>query len=69
MSNFWFNADESVPSCGDDEPTIFLVVLETGLVAFSYYIQPKIGRPFWQISKGGLKVTHWAFIPDVPEAV
>jgi hypothetical protein len=64
--NFWFYAHETVPSCGDDEPRLCIVALESGAIALARFVQPKFDRPHWDIDSK-FDVTHWAFIPDVPE--
>lgn len=63
--SFWNSASEMVPCCGDDAPQLCLVALEHGAVALARYIWPKNGRPYWE-TDSGFGVTHWAFIPDVP---
>ena len=64
--SFWTNAHETVPSNGDSEPRLCLVILSSGAVSLGRFITPKYDAPYWDIDSA-LEVDYWAFIPDAPE--
>ncbi|PVX77187.1 hypothetical protein [Paraburkholderia unamae] len=62
--NEWFSGNEQVPSCGDDEPRVCLVVLAGGDITLAKYAEPKNSRPYWTVDG---EVTHWMYVPELPD--